>query len=152
MLEHAGQIELTAKNLINHVSLPRHHGSRFWLGPRNGDTYTTNCVTPGVLIVSYFGAHQSLGSGSIPFLKISAYETRAIFDQQLHPTEVNSVASTSNFRGDVLTYEESSLDKLTVKRDHSQEVITIEYSTPQTVPSMVQDSENLMAITKNTVL
>ena len=147
MLEHAGGIQLSASRLIDHVPLAMHAGhKRYWLGPLAGSTYTTNCVTPGILKVSYFKANQTFDNGSRPLLVITAYENRALYDRRLHPLSIDLATDIANSHGDLLNYDTASLTELTIQRNSSQEIITINYSTPQSVVSMVHDSEKLVAL------
>jgi hypothetical protein len=147
MLEHAGGIQLSEARLEDHVPLAMHEGhTRYWLGALAGHTYTTNCVTPGILKVSYFRANQTLGDGSDAVITVTAYESRALYEKRLRPLPIEPPTNVENSSGDLLSYSATSLTELTIERNLSQEIITIHYSTPQSVTSMVNDSERLVAL------
>lgn len=147
MLEHSGGVLLNVSQLKDHISLPMHAGHhRYWLGATAGDTYTTNCVTPGVLKVDYFGPNQSLNAISQPIIRVTAYQSLSVYNGRLRPLGAQSPALMSNSRGDSVEINMSSLNRIVVFPKFSQEVITINYSSPQLVASMIRDSESLVAL------
>lgn len=147
MLEHAGGILLSAANLENHIPLAMQAGHhRYWLGASVGDSYTTNCVRPGVLEVDYFGPNQSLSVGSQPVIRVTAYESLAVYNRQPRPLSNDSTTVMTTSRGDSIAINMTSLTQITILPKSSHEVITIDYSTPQTVLSMMRDSESLVKL------
>lgn len=147
MLEHAGGVQLTATKLENHIPLPMHKGhTRYWLGPLAGTTYTTNCITPGILKVGYLTANQSIKDGTQPLILVSAYESEALYEKQLHLFSMDIVSGKTNARGDILSYNSGTLNEITIQQNGSKEIITIVYSSPQSIASMIADSERLVPL------
>lgn len=152
MLEHSGAVILNAQQLESHISLPMHAGHhRYWFGPMSGNSYTTNCVSPGILKVDYFRANQLRANqdstdGSMPFISVTAYESTAVFNARLTALTGNSPTITSNSRGDMLSFDATSLQSLTIFPASSTEVITIEYATPQSSMSLIRDSQILVKL------
>ena len=144
MLENAGGVHLSLEKLKNHVLLPMHKGhTRYWLGPISGLTYTTNCVTPGVLRVGYYQSQQLRDELRHPLIIVSAFESEALFDSSPRPLIIDSESRVVNAKGDLLSYHSSSMSNVTIRQNASGEVITITYATPTTAETMVQDSERL---------
>lgn len=149
MLEHSGSVLLNVSQLRNHISLPIHGNyTRYWIGPIAGDRYTTNCVTPGILKVSYFKSNQALPNqiltdGILPRVTVSAYENFAIYNIHVHAITGDSMTNSSNSLGDPLSIDTTSLARMVIGPLSTQEVITVTYSSPQTFASMVRDSEDL---------
>ena len=147
MLEHSGGVLLNGANLANHIPLAMHAGHhRYWLGAGVGDSYTTNCIRAGVLEVDYFGPNQALSLGSQPIIRITAYESVAVYGRRLHPLSDDSTTVMTNSRGDSIEVNMTSLAQIVIMPKSSQEVITINYSDPQTVLSMKHDSESLVSL------
>lgn len=147
MLEHAGGVHLSAERLKDHVPLPMHDGhTRYWLGPISGLTYTTNCVTPGVLKVGYYQTQQLLGELRLPLILISAFENSDVYERNPRPLMADAETVVMNKHGDVLSYYHSSMLTLTIRQHSSREVITIAYATPTTAEKMMSDSEKLIAL------
>lgn len=147
MLEHSGAVLLNVSQLKDHVTLPMHGDhKRYWLGPLSGASYTTNCVQLGILKVDYFTTSQSLGDGIHPAISVTAYQNHAYYYDRLRPLATDLPTVVTNSRGDTLSYHPASLNRLTIEPKGSQEVITIDYSSPQSVMSMIHDSEDLVAL------
>lgn len=146
ILEHSGGVALTSEELVGHISIPGHHGNRYWLGPRPGYSYTTNCMTEGVLKVTYLAPGQMLTSGTIPKLSISAYENRMFYSNSM----VNDVAAkdiaVTNARGDVITYTLGNLTRYSIDRVKSPEIIVLQYAQPKDIKAVISDSEILAPI------
>ncbi|MBC7464179.1 MAG: hypothetical protein H7227_07960 [Actinobacteria bacterium] len=144
MLEHAGGVQLSVDKLKGHVPLPMHVGhTRYWLGPISGLTYTTNCVTPGVLRVGYYQSQQILDELRQPLIIVSAFESEAVFDRNPRPLMADSETRAMNAKGDLLSYHASSMLTLTIRQNASSEVTTISYAAPTSAQTMMQDSERL---------
>lgn len=152
MLENSGVVLLNASELNDHISLPMHGDHRaYWIGPIADSSYTINCVTPGRLTVDYFKANQTLANqtftdGILPFIRVTAYESKAFYDSKLRPLTSASTTIMANSQGDTLEINTTSLTRIVIMPRSSQEVITINYSTPQSIASMVHDSENLVKV------
>jgi len=147
MLEHAGGVHLSPEQLTSHVPLPMHVGhTRYWLGPIPGLTYTTNCLTPGVLKVGYYKAQQLLGELRLPLIMVSAFADEEVYDRNPRPLMADAETVAVNMHGDMLSYHESSMLTLTIRQNFSTEVITITYATPTTAETMIRDSESLRAL------
>jgi hypothetical protein len=146
-LEHSGAKLLSVSELKNHISLPTHEEHRrHWIGPLAGTSYTTNCITPGVLKVNYFASAQSFSDASQPLISVTSYESQALYSSQLRPLTDGALTIVTNSRGDILSYDPTVLTQLKIAPKSSQEVITFVYSTPQSVMSMIHDSENLVQL------
>ena len=147
MLEHSGAVLLNASQLKDHISLPMHGTHRrYWLGPLAGASYTTNCVQPGILKVNYFNSPQTFSEGIQPDISVTAYENQAKYNEQLQLLTGNSPTIVVDSRGDVLSYDTAALNMLIIEPKFSQELITVKYSTPQSVLSMLHDSQNLVEL------
>ena len=149
MLEHSGAVLLNVSQLEDHISLPIHGNyRRYWIGPIAGSKYTTNCVTPGILQVNYFGSdqtlpYQTLIDGIFPRVSVTAYESMAIYDIHTHSSIGDSTTNMTNSRGDALAIDTTSLKQMVIGPLSTHEVITVGYSSTQSIASMVQDSESL---------
>lgn len=147
MLEHAGGVHLSIVKLQGHVPLPMHAGhTRYWLGPISGLTYTTNCMTPGVLKVGYYKSQQLVGELRPPLILISAFENEDVYDRNPQPLMADAETVVMNAHGDALSYHASSMLTMTIRQMFSSEVITITYATPTTAEIMMSDSEKLFAL------
>jgi len=146
MLVHSGAVALDAQDLSAHVDLPIHHGSRYWLGPKNGYSYTTNCVTAGKLIVTYLKLGEAASDTSIRNLSVTAYENQALFSASLRPLSAVALHSAVNSRGDILSFDTQNMMTLSVILDATQEVVVIAYPSVQSLGSMIHDSEDLRVV------
>lgn len=146
MLTHSGGRALSAADLEAHVPLPFHHGARYWLGPIDGYTYTTNCINPGILTVQYLSPGQAVESHQKPFMTITAYEDKTFLHQGLHGLTIFQNATHTNLRGDLLLYDTNRMENVTIVRANSTEIIDIVYANAQKLDSMVKDSENLLSL------
>lgn len=146
MLTHVGGVVLSDDQLASHVPLPIHKGAtRYWLGAQVGASYTTNCITPGVLKVTYLAKGQELGDGTTPLMAITAFENESLHASGLHELQDFATTTSENTRGDLLIFDDS-MQKLTISRTNSAEIVVIDYSNPQGLPKMILDSENLLAL------
>ena len=152
VLEDSGVVLLNETDLKNHILLPMHGiHRRYWIGPITGSRYTTNCVTPGLLIVSYIRANSTLANATLtngvqPFVTVTAYESQAIYNSHLRPLSDDPQKIVTNSRGDVISYDPTSLTRLVIMPKGSDEVITINYSTPQSVASAIANSQKLVQL------
>lgn len=146
MLEHSGAVKLSASALINHVSLPFHHGTRYWLGPKDGYSYTTTCINPGELAVTYYQPGQSVNDLTATHLKVAVYENEAYFDEHLQPISASTSHSLVNNRGDIITFDPTDSRAMKISQLSSGVVILISYPTPQNLSSLLADSQNVMPL------
>ncbi len=152
MLEHSGAVLLNASNLKNHISLPM-HGTyrRWWIGPITGSKYATDCVTPGILKVSYFRANANLANATLvdgvqPFVTVTAYQDSSFFAREMHPLTADQSKTVTNSLGDLVAYDATALTRLVIHPKGSNEIITLKYSTPQSVASALIDAQNLVQL------
>jgi hypothetical protein len=147
MLEHAGGVKLTADELKEHTPLPTHDGShRHWMGPIAGFVYTTNCITPGVLKVGYFQSSSSSPSATDfqnPFILVTTFDSEFRYEEASRPLVIDVEHHELNVLGNTIYYRHSSMNTFTYRQKHSGEVITVTYSSPQSVETMVRDSEKI---------
>lgn len=146
LFTHAGSVALTAEELKKHDPGSLHHGHEFWLGPLGGYTYTTNCLTTGVLTVTYLSPGQKATEITSPYMQISTYENQAIFEQGLHRLHGKPDATKTNIRGDLLVYDATLMNDLTIFRAQSHEIVKIKYGLPQSLETVTHDSENLQQV------
>ena len=144
-LTQAGAKVLSAQELIDHVPLPMHQGNRYWLGAFSGARYTTNCITPGVLKVSYLASGQALENRSTPMISITAYESQNILATEIHRPREYKERVFVNARGDALSFGDS-MQKMRIARSNSEDIVVIDYAISQPLAGMVLDSERLTAL------
>jgi len=96
--------------------------------------------------VGYLTANQKISDGTQPLILVSAYENQALFEKQMHLFSMDVVSGITNARGDELSYNSGSLNEITIKQRDSKEIITIVYSSPQSISSMITDSERLVPL------
>ncbi|MEI9906679.1 MAG: hypothetical protein WDO06_01140 [Actinomycetota bacterium] len=147
-LEHAGATVLNVAQLESHVPLAMHSGSRYWLGARNGYSYTTKCTIPGEMTVTYLRPGETITDPINPPLSVTVYENEMFFAQAPHPLNAEAPVTMTNSRGDVLTFDAAKLVGVKVSLSASSEVVLIRYPEPTSVATMIKDSESLMKVPK----
>lgn len=145
LLMDVGGHALSADELIAHVPSSSHNGKPYWLGAYSGYSYTTNYMTPGVLVVTYMTPGKNIESNGEPVLTITSYESEAFLKSGMSG-RVHQETNTTNARGDSIIYDSALMNKIEVTRAQTSEIVVIDYNIGQNFSSMIQDSENLRTL------
>lgn len=148
LIEHSGAKVLSVASLVSHVTLPMHTGSRYWIGPMDGMSYSTKCITPGLLQVSYIKEPhaKSLINHPTPFLTVSIYENEKSLSNLSPIGESHENTIARNAHGEMIIYNKGTMDELTILLSNSDEVIVLNYSSVQELAAMVKDSDQLVPL------
>lgn len=152
MMEHSGHSVLTPSGLINHVALPMHEGSRYWLGAREGYSYTTNCVIPGEMKVTYLKTGESVSDFISPRLSVTVYENESFFNKANHSLVVAQQDHARNSRGDILSFNEKTRNYITVELFASDEIVLVKYPSQQSAKTLLADSMTLHPVSSLNLL
>jgi hypothetical protein len=145
-LKHSGAKVLNIAGLESHEPLTTEMGVHYWLGPKDGYSYTTQCTTPGQMTVTYLKPGDQLSDISIPRLSVTVFQNSIYFEQNPHPILANVEQTQVNGRGDVLNFDNASGKSLKITLAGSDEIVLIHYPTAQSAKAMLRDSELLTKI------
>lgn len=148
LIEHSGANVMSRASLEIHVALPGHPDWGYWIGPMDGMSYSTDCITRGLLQVSYIKESKTESSSNdpMPFLTISTYENKKSLPNLRPIGERYENTIARNKHGDVISYNKVRMDKLTVFPSNSDKVIVLNYSSAQVLAAMVKDSDQLATV------
>ena len=152
MAEHSGRVGLTAFGLINHIILPNHAGGEYWLGAKDGYSYTTSCVIPGELKVTYLQPGASPSNLTSPQLSVTVYENQKYFYIANKSYTGSFRDNATNERGDTLTFDGETLISMKVALFKSDEIVLVKYPSPQSVESLLSDSMKLRPVSAMKIL
>ena len=148
LIEHSGANVMSRVTLEIHVALPEHLDWGYWIGPKDGASYSADCITRGLLQVSYIKASKTESSSNdpMPLLTISTYENKKSLPNLSPIGERYDNTIARNTHGDVISYNKVRMDKLIVFPANSDKVVIFNYSSAQELAAMVKDSDQLVTV------
>ncbi|MBC7462920.1 MAG: hypothetical protein H7227_01515 [Actinobacteria bacterium] len=152
MAEHSGRVGLTVIGLTNHIILPNHAGGEYWLGAKDGYSYTTSCVIPGELKVTYLPPGASPSNLTSPQLSVTAYENQKYFDLANKSYKGSFIDHATNNHGDTLSFDGETRIAMKVALFSSAEIVLVKYPSQQSVESLLADSMKLRLVSAMNIL
>ena len=145
MLEHPKVIPAPLDSILDYVT--RENEKIFWIGSHAGNLYTLEPSFNGEQTVSYFSATPSDASGSTLLITVSTFQNSLVYKEKSHLTLGSSAVKIVVAGGKSIEFEKVSPMSQIVTFADNAEVVTIEYSTSQTLGTLSADAEKLRLLT-----
>ena len=143
--EDTGVKALSAEQVIDRVH--RGHLEVYWLDAISGAKYSFEFKPGTVSTLAYLvGGGRGQQDSSKPKLIIQTFDSYATYAKNLHPlvaTGEESIVDTSNY---TLHFDSNSLLIATIVFKHSSRVVVIHYPVTQSVSSIIDDADALVAM------
>lgn len=118
----------------------------YWLDAKQGETYTNSSTATGINHIFYRPASNSVSNLNQYDFNIDTYPDLSTYDGQPHPLLGENGRTIGLANGATVTYNVVSPTQAVVQSPNYPEVVVINYPTPQSVPSLINDAQNLVPI------
>lgn len=118
----------------------------YWLDSRQGDSYTKMSPSTGRDQVFYRVAGAPVSNLNQFEVNVDTYRDYSTYDLQPHPLLGANELTTSLPGGGTITYSSESPSQAFVQFADKPEVVVLNYPAVQSVPTMINDAENLVPI------
>jgi hypothetical protein len=140
-----------------------HNVDLYWVGPLEGDRYAVEILSGQVRDLHYLVGDPSDVSATDSYLRVATYPPSTdISTLARGPLHISSDVTTSNARGDEITYNPTDLTSIAVKlasggpldtkateeghNTSSEEIVTLDFSTEQSVARLIELSEKIAPV------
>lgn len=118
----------------------------YWLDAKRGETYTNSSTANGVSHIFYRPASNSVSNLNQYDFNVDTYRDYSTYDGLPHPLLGVNGRTTTLASGATVTYNVVSPTQAVVQFPNHPEVVVINYPNVQSVPSVINDAQNLVPI------
>jgi hypothetical protein len=140
----SGVQTMSAAELIQSIKV--NNKTAYWLNAKPGDSYSDNSSTEGVDQISYRPEGSNISNLNQYDVMIGTYRDFSTYDAQPHLLLGANGRTVTLSNGATLTYNQMSPERALVAFPDQAEIVVINYPTTQTVPTLINDAENLVQI------
>jgi len=121
-----------------------HALSFYWLGKREGMVMTLNHQTSGRIVLTYVDEAEKDAIIDSPKIIVATFLDEICYNACMVGevrTALNKVLV--NSRGDLVTINQDARTEMEIRSNTTNEIVRVKYASPQTVATLLQDSEGL---------
>ncbi|MEI9906678.1 MAG: hypothetical protein WDO06_01135 [Actinomycetota bacterium] len=145
-LGYSGLAKINLAQLQSQPQVDSNSDLRFWLGPKDGYTYSIESDIPGELTIRYIAPDQSLADAKLNGLSVTIFENEMFYSRSLLSLDLARPFSFENSEGDVLAVDASNFVAVKVSLKASVKIALIHYPNIVNIETVLRDSALLTAI------
>jgi len=118
----------------------------YWLNSKQGDSYTNSSSANGIDQIFYRPVGSNPSDLNQFDVNVGTYRDYSTYEAQPHPFLGANGRTITLPSGATVTYNTASPNQAVVQFSNKPEIVVINYPATQTVPTIINDAENLVPI------